>query len=94
MDQPPSLELLESLHSFPGPYQIKAIGITDDDFEIRVLDAVRSQLANPDELQYTVRATPAGRHVSLTLHIQAQTADEVRQVYDRIKELKGLHLLL
>ena len=33
MDHRPSVELLESIHFFPGVYKIKAIGVTDDDFE-------------------------------------------------------------
>ena len=44
MENLPPIELLESTHSFPGAYQIKAIGVVADDFEARVLAAVRRHL--------------------------------------------------
>ncbi len=93
MDHRPSRELLESTHSFPGVYQIKAIGIAEEDFEGRVIEAVVSELAGPSELDYTVRSTPGGRHVAVTLEITVQSADQVRGIYARIHELKGLTLL-
>src|SRR6202022_486123 len=52
MDHTPSEELLESTHPFPGVYQIKAIGVADDDFEGRVVEAVVSELATPSELDH------------------------------------------
>src|SRR3954452_22519745 len=93
MDTRPSLELLESTHPFPGVYQIKAIGVVDDDFEGRVVEAVVSELATPSELDYSVRSTPGGRHVALTLDTAVQSADQVRAPYPRIREVKALDLL-
>ena len=93
MNHGPSLELLESTHTFPGVYQIKAIGIADQDFEARVVEAAVSELIGPSELDYSVRATPGGRHVAVTLEITVQTAEQVRRIYARIHELQGLTLL-
>ena len=93
MDTRPSLDLLESTHFFPGVYQIKAIGVTDEDFEARVVEAVVSQLASPSELDYTVRTTPGGRHVAITIDVTVQTAQQVREIYASLGELKGLTLL-
>ena len=39
MEKFPPIDLLESTHSFPGVYQIKAIGSVDDGFENRVISA-------------------------------------------------------
>ena len=93
VDHRPSLELLESTHFFPGVYQIKAIGVAEDDFASRVVDAVVSEVATPSEFDYSVRTTPGGRHVALTLDITVQNAEQVRGIYARIRELKGLTLL-
>ncbi|MBV8075322.1 MAG: DUF493 domain-containing protein [Planctomycetaceae bacterium] len=93
VDHRPSLELLESTHLFPGVYQIKAIGSVADDFEARVVEAVVSVVATPSELDYSVRSTPGGRHVALTLDITVQNAEQVRGIYARIRDLKGLTLL-
>ena len=93
MDHGPSRELLESTHSFPGVYQIKAIGVADEDFEGRVVEAVVAELAGPSEVDYSVRSTPGGRHVAVTLEITVQSAEQVRGIYARLNELKGLTLL-
>ncbi len=94
MDHRPSEELLEATHTFPGVYQIKAIGIAAENFERRVVQAVVSELAAPSKLDYSVRTTPGGRHIALTLAINVQTAEQVRDIYARIREQKGLIVLL
>ena len=93
MDHRPSVELLESTHFFPGVYKIKAIGRAEDDFESRVLAAACSHLAAPSDLDYSVRSTPGGRHVAVTLDLSVQTAEQVRAIYAEIREIEGLTLL-
>jgi uncharacterized protein len=93
MDHRPSVDLLESTHSFPGVYIIKAIGRAADDFEPRVIEAVCANLAARSDLDYSVRPTPGGRHLAVTLEITVQTAEQVRAIYADILEVKGLTLL-
>ena len=94
MDHRPSTELLESSHSFPGVYPFKVIGLADGDFPARVLAAAAEELATPSEIDHVVRVTPGGRHVSLTLNITVQSAEQVRSIYARIRDVEGLTLLL
>ncbi|RUL89158.1 YbeD family protein [Tautonia sociabilis] len=89
----PSVELLESVHPFPGSYQIRAIGSAEGDFEGRVVAAVREELAGPGEVDHSARYTKGGRHVSVTLDITVQSAEQVRSIYARIHEVSGLFLL-
>jgi putative lipoic acid-binding regulatory protein len=93
MDHRPSVELLESTHFFPGVYKIKAIGRADDQFESRVVEAVCAHIAARSDLEYSVRTTPGGRHIALTLDISVQTAEQVRSIYAEIREVRGLTLL-
>lgn len=93
-DHRPSVDLLESTHSFPGTYTIKAIGRAEEEFERRVLEAVALHLAAPSDLEYTVRATRGGRHVAMTLDITVQSAEQVRSIYAQIQDVSGLTLLL
>ena len=93
MDHRPSVELLESTHLFPGTFQIRAIGRTDDDFADRVIAAVVDELAAPSDLDHSIRTTPGGRHVAVTLDITVQTASQVRAIYATIQALEGLVLL-
>ncbi|QDV35213.1 YbeD family protein [Tautonia plasticadhaerens] len=89
----PSAELLESVHPFPGSYQIRAIGSAEDDFEARVVAAVQEELAGPGEVDHSSRFTKGGRHVSVTLDITVQSAEQVRAIYTRIHTVPGLCLL-
>ena len=93
-DHRPSADLLESTHLFPGVYTIKAIGLAEDDFEQRVVQAVSSHLAAPSDLEYSVRATRGGRHVAVTLELTVQNAEQVRSIYAEIQGVRALTLLL
>jgi putative lipoic acid-binding regulatory protein len=93
VDHRPSQELLESTHTFPGVYRIKAIGSATDEFENRVVAAVESELAAPSDLDYSVRTTPGGRHVAVTMDITVQNAEQVRAIYARVHQVSGLTLL-
>ena len=50
--------------------------------------------AEPSEIDYSVRSTPGGRHVALSLDLKVEIAEQVRAIYSRIKEVEGLTLLL
>jgi putative lipoic acid-binding regulatory protein len=92
-DHRPSADLLESTHLFPGTYQIRAIGQSSDDFVDRILSAVAEEVASPSEIDHSTRFTPGRRHVSVTLEITVQSADQVRAIYARIQQVPGLTLL-
>ena len=94
MDTRPSTDLLESTHSFPGVYKIKAIGQNQADFETRLLETVRAELFGASELEHSVRSTQGGRHVAVTLDVIVQSAEQVRGLYAKIRELDGLLYLL
>lgn len=93
MDHRPSIDLLESSHAFPGVYRIKAIGATGGDFVARVLAAAAEEVASAAEIDHSVRETRGGRHVALTLDVTVQSAEQVRAIYARIREVEGLTLL-
>jgi putative lipoic acid-binding regulatory protein len=93
-DTRPSVERLEATHSFPGTYRIKAIGRTDDGFADRAVAEARAELPGPDAVEFRLLPTPGGRHVSVTLELRVETAEEVRAVYGRLLRLEGLVLLL
>jgi putative lipoic acid-binding regulatory protein len=86
--------ILESVHTFPGPYQIKAIGSSAGEFEARILRAVRSELARDEDLDWSVRTTPGGRHIAVTLRLTVQSPEQVRAIYAAIRGVEGLSLLL
>ncbi len=93
MVQLPSVEMLEAGHQFPGPYMFKVIGRTDNGFAARAVAAVRDELAYAVDPPFRTRETPGGRHVSVTLELTMQTAEQVRDVYRRLLKLSGLVIL-
>lgn len=93
-DPHPPADLLESTHEFPCTYTIKAIGDSADDFEARILSAAGKNLASSSDLEYSTRATKGGRHLSITLRLVVQNAEQVRTIYAEIRQVEGLTLLL
>lgn len=93
VDHLPAIELLESTHTFPGPYTFKVIGLAERGFVARAIAAVREELADPVDPPYRVRETASGRHVAVTVEPQVQTADQVLAVYRRLKLMAGLVVL-
>lgn len=94
MSAQPAIELLESTHSFPGPYMFKVIGRNEDEFVARVLAAARAELVADADLPYTLRETTGGRHISVTLEPTVQTVHQVLAIYQRLRVLVGLVMLL
>ena len=93
MGEQPAIELLESTHTFPGPYMFKVIGRADNGFVARVVAAVREELAEDADPPYHVRGTAGGRHVSVTLEPTVQTVHQVLAIYRRVRRTAGLVML-
>lgn len=94
MGELPSIALLENTHRFPGPYMFKVIGKVENGFVARVVAAVRDELAEDIDPPYRLRQAEGGRHISITLEPRVQTAQQVLNVYRRLKDMVGLVLML
>jgi putative lipoic acid-binding regulatory protein len=94
MESGPSEELLADSHEFPGVYQFKVIGSASDDFQTRVLDVVTAEVASSEAVRFTVRETRGGKHLAITLHVNVESPRQVRSIYERIRDLEGVLLLL
>jgi putative lipoic acid-binding regulatory protein len=93
VDKLPVLALLENTHTFPGPYTFKVIGLAERGFVARAVAAVRDELAREVDPPYRVRETASGRHVAVTVEPEVQTAQQVLDIYRRLKVITGLVLL-
>lgn len=90
----PSIELLESTHTFPGPYVFKVIGIVEGDFAERVLGAVIVVLSEKHGAVLSQRPSGSGRHVSVSIEAQVESAAIVHQLYEELLRLQGLVMVL
>ncbi len=93
-DREQSLELLNQTHDFPTKMVFKVIGTNTDGFADRVILCVRETLDLDTAPQHQSRLTPGERHVSISLEPEVQNAEQVLDVYDRLKNVHGVVMLL
>lgn len=90
----PPLELLESVHKFPGNYTFKIIAINNEETLKNILEVMKVKLNLPEPPKYTSRVSEGGKHVSITLEPTLQKAQDVHDIYKALLETKGVLLLL
>ncbi len=75
------METDESLLRFPCEFPIKAMGRAEDDFDALVVALIRQ--FSPDLMEGAVRtrASKEGRYVSVTVTIQAQSREQLDNIY-------------
>jgi putative lipoic acid-binding regulatory protein len=88
------LESLEANHEVPGEYTFKAIGSNPESFAQSVLSAIAAELNLSNDPPHSVKHTPNGRHVSVTLTLTMETPQHVIKVYGRLQALDDLVMLL
>lgn len=93
-DRPASLKMLREVHTFPGPYVVKAIGENTPEFVARVMQAVVVVLGRTSVPEVRTRHSAKGTHQSVNLTVQVADAEQVLQIYEALKGLAGLRFLL
>jgi len=93
-DRQRSLDLLNELHEFPTPMMIKVIGANHPTFVARVVAAVRMELLAAEDPPYSIRQTPNGRHVAITLEPLLRDAEQVLAVYACLRNIEGVVMLM
>jgi putative lipoic acid-binding regulatory protein len=91
--QLPSLELIKSMHTFPGAFIFKIIGDARDGFVAEALTLSMDALGDDREFTHTFRASSASKHLAITLSIFIRDANEVHAVYKNLMKLSGLRAL-
>ena len=93
-DEFTTIQLLEATHTFPCAYRFKVIGATGDHFVGRALAAVRQEFPEGTEPPFSTRTTAGGRHVCVTIEPVVESAVHVLLVYQRLRTLEGLVMML
>lgn len=91
--QLPNIELINSQHSFPGPYIFKIIGDNREEFLADALSLALTTLGEDREFSHTTRASKGGNHLAVTLSIVLNNAGEVHAVYESLLKLPGIRAL-
>jgi putative lipoic acid-binding regulatory protein len=90
---PPSAEALEAVHTFPGPYTIKAFGTNANAFADAVEQVVRACVPN-GTIDVSRRPSSGGKFLCATVTFTAQHAQQVQSVYVELQTIDGLRMLL
>jgi putative lipoic acid-binding regulatory protein len=77
----PSLDVPESLLSFPCRFSIKVMGLANSDFEAIVVEIVSRHVAQPEDTGVSTRHSRGGKWVSVTLTIEAQSRQQLDTIY-------------
>ncbi|MDP1799343.1 MAG: DUF493 domain-containing protein [Planctomycetaceae bacterium] len=94
MDALPARELLDAMHVFPGKYVFKAIGLSENDFVERVVEMVRKELQHDFDAPFEYKATPRGKHVSVTIEPWVESSEQVLAVYRLLNTAEGIVMLM
>jgi putative lipoic acid-binding regulatory protein len=91
--QLPSLDLIEKMHQFPGPFTFKVIGDSREDFVAEALTLTMDALGDDRDFTHSSRSSSAGNHLAITLAVRMHSAKEVHAVYKNLLKLTGLRAL-
>lgn len=90
----PPGELLEATHEFPGEFVFKAIGTNRGGFVELIVAGVRAELTLDADPPFELRQTSGGRHVAITVTAHVDSAAQVLAIYERIRAVDGLVMML
>jgi uncharacterized protein len=75
------METEESLLSFPCDFPIKAMGKATDDFDVLIVGLIRKHSPDIQEGAVKSRLSKEGRFISVTVTIQAQSREQLDNIY-------------
>jgi putative lipoic acid-binding regulatory protein len=81
MTQVPTPSHPQSLLTFPCAFPIKVMGLTRDDFAQAIVAVVRKHAPDFDPATVEMRASSAGKYLSLTCTIHAASRAQLDDLY-------------
>lgn len=85
---------LNEVHSFPGPYLFKVIGPNTDSFVSLVVQGVILASGPDSQHQVSTRESSGGNHLSISITIEARSAEHVIDVYRMFSTMEEIKFLL
>jgi uncharacterized protein len=84
----------ESLLSFPCDFPIKVMGKAEDDFDALIVEIVRKHSPDLHEGAVKSRLSNEGRFVSVTVTIQAESREQLDNIYMELSAEKRVLMAL
>jgi putative lipoic acid-binding regulatory protein len=71
----------EQLMEFPCDFAIKAMGLATDDFDALVVSLIRPHVSDLKEGAVRTRPSKAGKYISVTVTFQAESREQLDNIY-------------
>ncbi len=86
--------LIDELYEFPCAYVIKAIGEDDGGLEALVRGVISGHLEPETELQIQTRPSTNGRFSTISVTIQAESRQQLEEIYGELSRQPSIKFLL
>jgi putative lipoic acid-binding regulatory protein len=95
-DKPPTSEdcVAESLLEFPCDFEIKAMGLANDDFVATVLNLIKPYVAELDETRVKMKQSSNGKYSSITVPVWATSKAQLDTIYQALYEHESIKYML
>ena len=80
--------------SFPCVYPIKVIGADTDQFATQVLEIIATHDATVDASKVSEKMSQSGKYRSLTVELFATGEPQIRTIFDALRNLPQVKLVL
>jgi putative lipoic acid-binding regulatory protein len=90
-----ALDLLRATHQFPGDYHLSVITVSLDVVFTSLRAAVEAGLSTPltEDAYQTVPST-GGKYTSHRFRLLCERAEDVLDLYERVRQVKGVVTIL
>lgn len=85
---------MSSLITFPSIFPIKVMGANRDDFEGLVLEIIQKHASIATERKVTTRLSRGGRFLSVTVHIMAESQEQLDAIYEELSAHERVLMML
>ena len=90
-----AIALLEATHQFPVEYAVSIITVTEETVVAEVRAAVEFGLPEPlPDGAYETVLSGAGRYASHRFRVPVASAEEVLDLYERLRKISGVKSIL
>ena len=87
MQDPPRIE-------FPCDYPIKVIGLSNQQFREEVIEVLKAFDPSLTDQKIAVRPSSGGNYESIKAQLLATGADQLSALFERLKKVSGLKMVL
>ena len=84
----------DQLMNFPCVFPVKVMGANQDDFENLVVSIIKKHAAIAANEVVTTRLSRGGRFLSLTVHIHAESQDQLDAIYRELSAHERVLMML